>query len=357
MLEKKPGQRQIHTLRIIGKVAAEFNTCLKFFIGQQAMYNFEDSNPCDEQHGFRPNRSAVDAAMLKLLTFECSRLQRSTVGFIQHDMAAHFDRMYPAMTNIYAQKYHVDANILLSIGGTIHRLQRNVETSLGLSQDTYSQAEEMPNIGGMVQGKADVPQLSTQQSEVLLKAHKQLTTGFSLPNPPGTRTVSHHSIAFADDTDQHTNVDTGMADAIPTVVKNLRHSAQTWNDLITIPGGLLAYHKCNWQLMAWDGSSGHMEMIMGTDHTLRIQDGKGASAKIDYLPPNQPNVGLGFRLCPNADQDPHFQHTLQALQDICFRVGAAHLTEYETRQLLHQRLIPKLTYALHLSSFSAQQCQ
>ena len=52
MLEKKPGQRQIHTLCIIGKVAAEFNTCLKFFIGKQAMYNFEDSNPVDEQHGF-----------------------------------------------------------------------------------------------------------------------------------------------------------------------------------------------------------------------------------------------------------------------------------------------------------------
>ena len=77
MLEKKPGQRHIHTLRIIGKVAAEFNTCLKFFIGKQAMYNFEDSSPCDEQHGFRPDRSPVDAAMLKLMTFECSRLEET----------------------------------------------------------------------------------------------------------------------------------------------------------------------------------------------------------------------------------------------------------------------------------------
>lgn len=46
MLEKKPGVRQIHTLRIIGKVAAEFNTCLKFFIGCQAMHNFECTSPC-----------------------------------------------------------------------------------------------------------------------------------------------------------------------------------------------------------------------------------------------------------------------------------------------------------------------
>ena len=66
---KKTGVRQIHTLRIIGKVAAEFNTCLKFFIGHQAMHNFEDSDPCDFQHGFWPNGSSVNAAMLKLLTW------------------------------------------------------------------------------------------------------------------------------------------------------------------------------------------------------------------------------------------------------------------------------------------------
>jgi hypothetical protein len=32
MLEKKLGERHIHQLRIIGKVSAEFNTCLKFLL-------------------------------------------------------------------------------------------------------------------------------------------------------------------------------------------------------------------------------------------------------------------------------------------------------------------------------------
>lgn len=356
MLEKKPGQRQIHTLRIIGKVAAEFNTCLKFFIGKQAMHNFEDSNPCDEQHGFRPDRSSVDAAMLKLLTFECARLQRATVGMIQHDMAAHFDRMSPSMTNIYAQRYNVSENILQTISGTIARLTRNVETAMGLSQATYSQEEDAPEIGGMVQGKADVPQLSTQQSEILLRAHKSMTQGLSMPNPLGTREINHHSISFADDTDQHTNVDSRRDDAIPAVVGQLQHSAQTWNNLINIPGGLLAYHKCNWQLIAWSSESGYMDMVTQTDQSVVIQDGKGAASTIDFLPPKEPNVGLGYRLCPNADQDPHYQSVILGIRKMCAGLGSAHLTEHEIRQLLTQRLIPKLTYALHLSSFSPSQC-
>ena len=123
ILEKKPGVRQIHTLRIIGKVAAEFNTCLKFLISKGAMNNFEQSLPSDDHHGFRPNRSSINAGFLILLTFECAQMQKSIIGTVQHDMTAHFDRMYPAMTSIYAAKYGVDQNIMLYINKTIERLQ------------------------------------------------------------------------------------------------------------------------------------------------------------------------------------------------------------------------------------------
>lgn len=355
MLEKKPGERKIHLLRIIGKVAAEFNTCLKFYIGKQAMYNYEDTDPCDEQHGFRPNRSSVDAAMLKLLTFECSRLTRSTVGMIQHDMAAHFDRMYPEMTSIYASRYGVDENILRSIGGTIRKLRRNVETALGISKEAYSQTEDGPNIGGMVQGKADVPQLSTQQSDALLRAHKKVTHGLRICNPDGTKAIKHHSVVFADDTDQHTNVPSAQRNPIRAVVKRLQHSAQTWNNLINIPGGLLAYHKCNWQLIAWTQKTGYMELVQNCTYDLHISDGKGARARIDYLTPNEPNVGLGFALCPNGNQSPHFDRTFTAIQAICRNMQSAHLTEQEARRLLQQRIKPKLMYALHLSAFTDKQ--
>ena len=67
MLEKKEGVPQIHTLRIIGKVAAEFNTCLRFLIGKRTRDNYEASEATDDQHGFQPNRSSVDVVMLKCL--------------------------------------------------------------------------------------------------------------------------------------------------------------------------------------------------------------------------------------------------------------------------------------------------
>ena len=97
-------------------------------------------------------------------------------------------------------------------------------------------------------------------------------------------------------------------------------------------------------------------MLSETDRSIVIHDCKGATSTIDFISPNEPNVGLGFRLCPNANQEPHFQHVIQGIRTMCAGLGAAHLTEHEVQQLFTQRLIPKLTYALHLSSFTPTQC-
>lgn len=143
--------------------------------------------------------------MLKVLTFDCARLQKCTLGSIQHDMTAHFDRMYPAMTSIYAMKFGVDPSIMLCINRTIEQLTRRVETTLGVSETFYCNRADRVPIGGMVQGKADVPQWSTQQSDALLKAHGTLAPGMMIESPTLARSMSQHSISFADDTDGQTS--------------------------------------------------------------------------------------------------------------------------------------------------------
>ncbi len=83
-------------------------------------------------------------------------------------MTAHFNRMYPEITAMSATKYAVSKPIMMSIGATIAVLKRNIETFMGLLEGSYQQVEGERRIGGMVQGKADVPQLSTQQCDIML---------------------------------------------------------------------------------------------------------------------------------------------------------------------------------------------
>ena len=355
MLEKKPGMRQIHMLRIIGKLAAEFNTCLKLIIGKRARDNFEKSGACDEQHGFRPHRSSQDAMMLKLLTYESARMQKCTIGSLQHDMTAHFDRMQPELTTVLATKYGVSQEIMKSIGATIAALQRNVETFMGISKGAYQQEEGEPKLGGMVQGKADVPQLSTQQSDVMLRAHKSRCHGVTIMSPGMHRSITHHSIAYADDTDGQVSSDTTETTVTPKIVRKLQHSGQTWSNLTSICGGLIAHHKCFWQLLAWEKSD-QPRPREDIDEELILHDGKGAYTRIEYLGPDEPNVGLGFHICPSGNQIPHYEATLKKIKDLCRAVAAAYLTAGEANQLIRQRLKPKLSYALHGTSFTEKQC-
>ena len=260
------------------------------------------------------------------------------------------------MTAFTASKYGVSQNVMTSIGSTIALLQRNVETSLGISTGSYKQEPSEPRIGGMVQGKADVPQLSTQQSDIMLKAHKSLSYGVDIVSPGMHRSITHHSIAFADDTDGQVSSEMSDRISIPQIVRRLQQSGQTWNDITNICGGLIAHHKYFWQLLSWGNVKGHLLPAESTTEQLLLYDGKGAYAKIEYLLADKLNVGLGFNLCPTGNQLPHFESTSNKIRELCVTATGAHLTEGETQQLLLQRLVPKLLYALHGTSFSRKQC-
>jgi hypothetical protein len=245
---------------------------------------------------------------------------------------------------------------MLSLGKTIQRLQRNVETPLGISENYYTQLPDAPEIGGMVQGKADVPQLSTQQSDAMLKAHIALTTGLHIPNPLGTHAISHHSVAFADDTDNHINSDSNDIYAIIRAIESCEHSAQVWSNIVDLCGGLIALHKCFWQLLAWHQHKGYMALIHDPELALTIRNSHGTPTILTYLPPTEPNVGLGFHLCPDGTQTPQFQALSAAIHVTCGRISSAFLSESEARQALTQRVIPKQQYVLHLTSFNQEKC-
>ena len=65
---------------IIGLLEADFNTALIFFFANQMMIIVEENGLLDKQHGLRKNQTCTDTAMIKLLTFECAREKKSTIG-------------------------------------------------------------------------------------------------------------------------------------------------------------------------------------------------------------------------------------------------------------------------------------
>ena len=355
MLEKKPGNRKIHLLRIIGKLPAEFNTALKIF-ARKTMWNFESCDPHTGQWGSRPNRSAVDAAMIKALTFESARLYHDTMTSTQYDATAHFDRIHPSNSVVYSRKVNVDTKLSTTVAQHVYQMKRYPQTALGIGDSYYCQLDDEPHIGGEIQGKSDVPQKSNQQADIILKVHDRVAPGLCMKSPNLDREIKHNNIIYVDDNDGHVTADPASEDPVADVLRDNAISAQVWRDLVDITGGLVAMHKCNWQLIAWEFVNGTMEMVRSTDERLVLKDGKGAHSVIQFLSPDEPNKGLGFRLCPNGNQRPHHEATLAAVKSLCSTAQGAFLTRMEAKKVVYERLIPKISYALGITTLSAKQC-
>lgn len=277
-------------------------TALKFYFSREMMENAERDGLTDEQWGGRRNRSSVDAAMLKLLTFECARIKKSTIADTLYDLIACFDRMKASASNIIAQRSQVDQNILTARAKVIERLRRAIKTGFGVSSNTYGQEPGRPKVDGEVQGKGDVPSLWGNSSDTILRAHAMGAPGLTLSSPDGSRKINRHNVCFVDDNDGLVSADHDSELPEDETREKMQYSSQRWNNLANLLNQTVAFHKTSWSMLAWQEKRRGELIVSDQDFgPLIIRDHKGGMAKIKYLSPDQPNVGLGYRSCPDGN--------------------------------------------------------
>jgi hypothetical protein len=161
MLEKVKGLRQIHRLRIIGLVEADFNTALKIFFAKKLIANTESTDLTEEQWA-RPNRTAMDPALRKLLSFEYSRVMYVTLVFFANDTTACFDRMVPDISAIISRKYGMEKNVLIYRNKVLEELKRSIRTMQGDSKKYYKREHYELPMAGEYQGKLMLPHFGAQ---------------------------------------------------------------------------------------------------------------------------------------------------------------------------------------------------
>ncbi len=173
---------------------------------------------------------------------------------------------------------------------------------LGLTEQTYHQTGGNHTLDGETQGTADTPLLFSMLSNVAIQAHKSFTPGLTLESPTLQRQIQNHNIAYVDDANGHVSANYHSENPTAEATERMTQSAQGWNDVINLTGGSLAYHKTKWQMIAWEDSGPHKHIQRETTQNLCINDWTGTPTTIKYGPPDEPNIGLGFHLCPNIDQ-------------------------------------------------------
>lgn len=373
MLEKCEGVRKIHLLSIIGLVEADFNTALKILYAKQLMWNAEEVGISPDQWGGRANRSAPDCATRKLLTWEHACLAKRTIGVFFGDLASCFDRMTTNVSSLVSMKKGMPRTACASRSITVRKMKRRVRTASGTSEATYhEQTGDMP-LSGKIQGKGDVMGLWTLVSDSLLSVHRLHCPGVTQHHVARDEQSTRASDAYVDDANQYaecavqeefphehsgdTSDPDNTADTAPLVMEAMQRSAQLWTNLVMMVGGLMAFHKCLWQLLAWKGSKGRLvprsrDEISGE---ISLCDHQGLQSNIEYLEYTKPNVGLGFSLTPLGDQQPEFTKRLKQARECALKLTGCYLSTGEAWLMLVTRIISKVTYPFMLTRFTAKQ--
>jgi hypothetical protein len=333
MLEKKAGVRKIHILRIIGLIEGDVVGYLKWCFNIHVMPNAERTGMTSNQWGGRKGRSAIVCALRKLVTWEYSY--------------------------IFARKKGMPKNACKCRAMLVEKFERPVKTAAGISTATYKQEEGETRMGGEVLGKPDNMQLWTMQSDTLLTIHEQLCDGVTLTNATKEMKSRRSSAdAYVDDADPIEAAP--LTESPREAVRNITKGAQTWVNFNGFVGQALAFHKSFWQLMAWRGVGGYFlpkPRREFEDLNVTIQDHRGKSSKIRYKHVNEPNEGLGVKLCPDSSQQHEFDKREQQSKTIAARVAVTRFRVREAWIALTVNILPSVTYSFGITRFTKKQLQ
>ena len=120
------------------------------------MANAEQSGISSNQWGGMPNQSAPDCATRKVITWECARYLKKTMGSFFGDLASCFDRMRRSLSTIVARKKGMPESVCEARSLTVKNVKRQVRTAAGTSTATYQQDPGDLDLDGKIQGKGDV---------------------------------------------------------------------------------------------------------------------------------------------------------------------------------------------------------
>jgi hypothetical protein len=167
----------------------------------------------------------------------------------------------PDMSSIFLMKKGMPPEVAYSRAATMASLERSMRTATGTSTETYQHDPGQPSLPGEGQGKADSMAIWTLISSEILLMHGKMCHGLEMTDVTGTEVSSRVDDAYVDDTDTYAMAPN--TNNIEEAVENITTNSQIWTMRVAATGGLLAFHKCMWQILLWISVAG--EYLMQSD--------------------------------------------------------------------------------------------
>ena len=148
MIPKEPNNIQINRLRLTNLYEADYNLVLKFFWSHKATKLADKLGLLGEtQWGTKHLCSAEQPALMNEFIIDAHRITCRNMAKLQNDATACYDRMISNLTSLVSRSYQVPDNAYKIQATTLKEMKYKVITSLGISEDHYSNSTSFPIYG------------------------------------------------------------------------------------------------------------------------------------------------------------------------------------------------------------------
>ena len=361
LLEKDPGRPSINRLRIIHLFEADYNLFLKTLWARRLVQRGEEYKQFGEaQQGSRKGRTANDAVMLKRLTYDLTRIQRTNLGTFDNDAKACYDRIVNGIAMLAAKRLGMPTTAITTHSGVLQAMEYTIKTTFGESEHYIQGSKEHP-LFGTGQGSGASPAVWLSISTVLLSALRLTSPrGMVYSSPQQNLTVSRHSDAFVDDTQNGVN-DSGLKEpwVLMKLVLQLQDMAQSWEKLLFCSGGALELSKCSYYIMHWQWPNGLPVLTSKEDsqkiHRIALTSGNNNDAQyVNQKETTEAHKTLGVWIAPDGNELAQKEHLLQDSNRIASLILRSRLSSLEAWTAYHMCWFPAISYSLGTTTLTSE---
>jgi endonuclease/exonuclease/phosphatase family metal-dependent hydrolase len=305
MIEKEPGNPQLHRLRVIHLYESDYNSLLGIKM-RQVIHKAEDSNSIhDGTYGSRANRQAVDPTFLEVLQYDYATLTRWPEIIFSNDATSCYDRIVPSVSNVIARSMGLHKHIANIHGTMLEQAVYRIKTQLGISTGFYFHSPNWP-VYGTGQGSCASPPFWLLNCSAYFKIYESKCYGARYHNIDGSRELKLGMSGFVDDNKCNINSRPEQEDSL---CERAQHDAQLWNDILWGSGGALEHSKCSYKYLKTEFTSTGIPYFRGGSFgtPIQIKDNTGHATAIEHTSAYQAYKTLGTYQAATRRQKIQFQ--------------------------------------------------
>jgi exonuclease III len=305
MIEKEPGNPQLHRLRVIHLYESDYNALLGIKM-RQVVHRAEDTNSLHRgTYGSRANRQATDPTFLEVLQYDYASLTRWPEIKFSNDATSCYDRIIPSVSNVIARSMGLHKNIAKIHGSMLEHAVYRIKTQLGISTDSYTHSDGSP-VFGTGQGSTASPPFWLLNCSAYFTIYESKCYGARYVNMDGSKTVKLGMTGFVDD--NTCNVNSRPEDEA-TLCLHATHDAQLWNDILWGSGGELEHSKCSYKYLHTDFTPSGIPYFRGGQFgtPIVIEDATGHRTQLEHSSAYQAYKTLGTYQAATKRQKTQFE--------------------------------------------------